>query len=279
STAPLTTIPPPTSNTTASTAPAPPTSTSNAPSSTAPPTPKSTIVTITVPPIRPPQSTAPTIVQSATGAPMQVPSIASLRTALPPGFPPIPFPTGAPAVPMPPMPRPMGLPTLRYVRVMCWILEMVSKTLGYCDEDMPPVAVPIIPVPVIPQPPMSTVPVNVPLPSTPATIPQPLNANIVPPLPTGGAPSQQQSDGAPPAKRARTEDDLESEADWLAKVSGSITINVQTPTNSSNPDWKLDGKNLSVSLDVAAPVSSLKSAIQDQTGLPGSKQKLTFDVC
>ncbi|VDO13175.1 unnamed protein product, partial [Brugia timori] len=84
-------------------------------------------------------------------------------------------------------------------------------------------------------------------------------------------------DGPPPAKKARTEDDLESEALWLTKVTGSITVTVQIPSTAPNPDWKLDGRRLSVSMDIAAPVSTLKSFVQDETGLPCSKQKLSYE--
>lgn len=39
------------------------------------------------------------------------------------------------------------------------------------------------------------------------------------------------------------------------QVSGSITVSVQLPTGAPNPDWKLDGSLLEVSMDVAAPVT------------------------
>lgn len=75
--------------------------------------------------------------------------------------------------------------------------------------------VPIIPVPVIPQPPIAV------RPSGPSPVAPP-----IPTVPTSTAPStdassvatQSAGDGPPPAKKARTEDELESEADWLMKV-------------------------------------------------------------
>ncbi|VDN55427.1 unnamed protein product [Dracunculus medinensis] len=165
----------------------------------------------------------------------------------PPGFPSIPFPSAAP-ISMTPIPQPVTVPTLP---------QAVN-----IPPIRPPIAVPIIPMPTMPQ---ATLP---PINGIPAAVPSAPCENIPPPP---------DSDGPPPIKKARTEDELESESDWLSKVSGSIDVGVQTPANSTNPEWKLDGSIINVSMDVAAPVSTLKSAVQDMTGLPCSKQKLVFE--
>ncbi|VDD86135.1 unnamed protein product [Enterobius vermicularis] len=173
-----------------------------------------------------------------------VPPVAAPRPPLPPGFPAVPFPPApatVPAVPVPPLPRPVGIRPIR-----------------------PPVSVPMIPVPVMPQPTVGLRPV------VPVAIPTP----AIPPTDTSAVVTPTEG---PPTKRARTEDELESEADWLTKVSGSITVSVQLPTGAPNPDWKLDGSLLEVSMDVAAPVSTLKSVVQEKTGLPTSKQKLIYE--
>lgn len=226
-------------------APAPPSAPTPAPApAPAAPVPAPTTAQPPRPPIVPP---APTPVQ-----PPRVPVLPmnALRPPLPPGFPAMPFPPAA-GVPMPPMPRPLGITPLRTS-----------------------LAVPLIPVPIIPQPPVGIrPPVAVPVPAPP----------IKPPAETPATPAAAASTATatasegPPAKRARTEEDLISEAEWLTQVSGSITVSVQTPSSTPNPDWKLDGTLLSVSMDVAAPVSTLKSVVQDMTGLPTSKQKLSFE--
>ncbi|VDN38327.1 unnamed protein product [Gongylonema pulchrum] len=184
----------------------------------------------------------------------------------------MPFP-GAP--PMPPMP-PIPMPAMR-----------------------PPMAVPIIPVPVIPpQPPIPPVrppavpvpPVSAAQPTVPTsaapTTPATTEASATPvPAAASAAAAAAADDGPPAAKKARTEDDLESEEAWLSKVTGSITVYVQIPGTSPNPEWKLDGRRLSVTMDIAAPASfqptfpigTLKNFVQDETGLPGSKQKLLYD--
>ncbi|EJW87361.1 hypothetical protein WUBG_01726 [Wuchereria bancrofti] len=137
----------------------------------------------------------------------------------------------------------------------------------------PPIGVPMIPVPVIPQTPLAVRPAGTPV-TAPIPPPATSTASATDTNPTTNAPV---GDGPPPAKKARTEDELESEALWLTKVTGSITVTVQIPSTAPNPDWKLDGRRLSVSMDIAAPVSTLKSFVQDETGLPCSKQKLSYE--
>ncbi len=67
---------------------------------------------------------------------------------------------------------------------------------------------------------------------------------LFPPHPASG-------DGGPPAKRARTEDDLEPEQVWLNKVKGVINVRVQTP---SSTEWTLDGSTVTIAIDVTETV-------------------------
>lgn len=72
----------------------------------------------------------------------------------------------------------------------------------------------MIPVPVMPQTPLAVRPTNT---SVAPPIPPPTtsSATAVDTNAAGNAPA---GDGPTPAKKARTEDELESEADWLTKV-------------------------------------------------------------
>lgn len=74
--------------------------------------------------------------------------------------------------------------------------------------------VPMIPVPVIPQAPLAIRPTGAPV---AASIPPP-TTSVAPVVDANAANNTAAADGPPPAKKARTEDDLESEADWLMKV-------------------------------------------------------------
>uniref|UniRef100_A0A1I7TGB9 Splicing factor 3A subunit 1 n=1 Tax=Caenorhabditis tropicalis TaxID=1561998 RepID=A0A1I7TGB9_9PELO len=96
------------------------------------------------------------------------------------------------------------------------------------------------------------------------------------PGPPGGMPNQgnvRQMDfgGGPPAKRARTEEDLEPESEWLKKVNGSIDVVVQLP---HAPENGMDGSLIQFTVQVTAPLGELKQQIQDRYGLPTGKQKL-----
>ena len=68
-----------------------------------------------------------------------------------------------------------------------------------------------------------------------------------PPMEFGGA-------GGPPAKRARTEEDLEPEEEWLKKVNGTIELIVQLP---QAPENGMDGSFVQFSVQVTAPVRIL----------------------
>ncbi|VDN01355.1 unnamed protein product [Thelazia callipaeda] len=270
------------------------------------PTPTTTAVAV-IPPVTVPTlslSTAATVTTTAT-----LTSTVAPKVTIPPVRPAIPLPQGVPAPisstqivrppvipqipirpPPPPPPPPPGFVFSRQSYEKQCAANIINcamsfPTMPFPGTPMPippiqmpimrpPIAVPIIPIPVIPQSPLAV--------RTPAT-------PVVPPIPLPPASSSLATDTttvtstaapdeAPPAKKSRTEDDLESEASWLEKVSGSITVIVQIPGTSPNPDWRLDGRRLNISIDVSAPVSTLKSIVQDETGLPCTKQKLAHEV-
>lgn len=72
----------------------------------------------------------------------------------------------------------------------------------------------MIPVPVLPQTPLAVRPTGT---SVTAPIPPPATSSA-PAIDTNATANAPVGDGPPPVKKARTEDELESEADWLTKV-------------------------------------------------------------
>ncbi|WKX97788.1 hypothetical protein Q1695_013455 [Nippostrongylus brasiliensis] len=78
----------------------------------------------------------------------------------------------------------------------------------------------------------------------------------------------------PPAKRQRNEDELEPEAEWLNKVSGTIDLRIQLPTNA---EFNMDGSIIGLQIDVKSTVGDLKQNLQDKLSMPTGKQKLIFD--
>ncbi|CDW55098.1 Splicing factor 3A subunit 1 [Trichuris trichiura] len=108
---------------------------------------------------------------------------------------------------------------------------------------------------------------------------QPVVTGMPPPTsrlqyPTGGF------DQEPSAKRQKTfEETLQPEDDWLKLYQdrGPIDVKVQLPIVPDKPEWKLNGNTLNIQLSLTDQVSVLKSKIQEATGMPASKQKLSYE--
>ena len=81
----------------------------------------------------------------------------------------------------------------------------------------------------------------------------------------------------PPSKRARGEDNLMPEADFLARNVSPVTFRVLVPTAGDKPEWKLNGQMLAVTLPLSDPISAMKAKIHEETGMPPGKQKLQME--
>jgi len=101
-----------------------------------------------------------------------------------------------------------------------------------------------------------------------------------PPPPPGFSPDVE----GPSAKRARGEQppppsaalpgNLIAEEKWLAKFPGVLPVRVAVPEDSTKPEWKLDGKIITVDIGLGETIAALKERIKDVVGLPANKQKL-----
>ena len=81
----------------------------------------------------------------------------------------------------------------------------------------------------------------------------------------------------PPSKRARGEDNLMPEADFLARNVSPVTFRILVPSASDKPEWKLNGQMLAVTLPLSDPISAMKAKIHEETGMPPGKQKLQME--
>lgn len=81
----------------------------------------------------------------------------------------------------------------------------------------------------------------------------------------------------PPSKKLRSEDNLLPESDFLALHSGPVSLQVQVPSGVDKPEWRLNGQIISLNLALGDSVTTLKSKIQEETGLPPAKQKISYD--
>lgn len=84
-------------------------------------------------------------------------------------------------------------------------------------------------------------------------------------------------DEEPPNKKIRSEDNLLPEADFLAMHNGPVSLQVQVPHNADKPEWRLNGQIISLNVSLTDAITSLKSKLQEETGLPPAKQKLSHD--
>merc|ERR1739844_657324 len=89
-----------------------------------------------------------------------------------------------------------------------------------------------------------------------------------------GPPMQQMEMDEPPNKKARGEDNLMPEADFLARNVSPVTFRVVVPNDPEKPDWELNGQMLTLTLPLSDPISVLKAKLQQETGMSPGKQKI-----
>lgn len=90
-------------------------------------------------------------------------------------------------------------------------------------------------------------------------------------------PQPMPTDDEPPNKKQRSEDNLLPESDFLAMHKGPVSLQVQAPNNVDKPEWRLNGQIISLTLSLSDSISTLKSKLQEETGLPPAKQKISYD--
>lgn len=122
-------------------------------------------------------------------------------------------------------------------------------------------------------------------------------APIAPAPPVMEQPIMIPQEDEPPNKKSRTEDNLIPEAQFITmhKVSwlafgltgwwhdsshsqSPVTIQVQVPNATDKSEWRLNGQTIPVVLDLTDTVSALKAKVQDETGMPPAKQKISYEV-
>lgn len=54
---------------------------------------------------------------------------------------------------------------------------------------------------------------------------------------------------------------------------------MQIPNIIEKSEWKLNGQTIAVSLALTDAVTALKGKIQEETGMPPAKQKISYEVC
>jgi len=88
---------------------------------------------------------------------------------------------------------------------------------------------------------------------------------------------QQQQDGPPQAKRARTEADLVPQDVFIQQNPGPVSFQVTCPNLPDKAEWNCHGQILNITLPPVDEVSVIKAKIHEATGMPAGKQKLQLD--
>lgn len=86
--------------------------------------------------------------------------------------------------------------------------------------------------------------------------------------------NMEESSSEPASKKAKTEESLIPEEDFLKSSPASVNITISCPSVSDKNDWNLNGQSLSVTFDIRDTIVSVKNKIQSMTSMPPSKQKL-----
>lgn len=81
----------------------------------------------------------------------------------------------------------------------------------------------------------------------------------------------------PPSKKQRSEDHLLPESNFLSMHKGPVSLQIQVPSGVDKPEWRLNGQMISLNLSLTDTISSLKLKLQEETGLPPAKQKISYD--
>lgn len=98
-----------------------------------------------------------------------------------------------------------------------------------------------------------------------------------PPMIPTSLPPPMLEDDQPPNKRARTEDNLIPEQEFLQRHNGFITVQVQIPNAADKGDWKLNGQLVSMTLALTDTIATMKAKLQEEIGMPPAKQKILYD--
>ena len=107
--------------------------------------------------------------------------------------------------------------------------------------------------------------------------PAPQMAFHPPPMAAMQPPPPDMSMDEPPNKKARGEDNLMPEADFLARNVSPVTFRVVVPNVQDKPEWKLNGQMLTVTLSLSDNIKVMKERIEQETAMPLGKQKLQMD--
>lgn len=85
----------------------------------------------------------------------------------------------------------------------------------------------------------------------------------------------------PPLKRAKTEESLVPEEEFMTRSGGPnaiVTFNLQVPNVPDKAEWNLNGQTITFSMQLCDTVSAIKQKLFEILTMPVAKQKLQYEV-
>ncbi|XP_015120125.1 splicing factor 3A subunit 1 [Diachasma alloeum] len=168
------------------------------------------------------------------------------------------------APPKPPVPKPIQVPQQPPPPTMTMHMGMPQAPMM---PPQPPMMM-MAPMPPIRPPPLMTPSMSPFMPAPPVMQP-PIPQQMGLKHPMESVPEEES-----PAKKAKSEDSLIPEAQFLARHKGPVQLSVVVPLMTDKPDWKLNGQTLSITLQPNDTVATLKASICEMIGMPPGKQKI-----
>ena len=93
-------------------------------------------------------------------------------------------------------------------------------------------------------------------------------------MPQGPPPAAVPQEEEPPTKKAKTEEALIPESQFLATNKSPASFNVSMPSVPDKPEMNLNGQLITFTMALTEPITTLKSKINEAIGLAPGKQKL-----
>jgi len=81
----------------------------------------------------------------------------------------------------------------------------------------------------------------------------------------------------PAYKKARTEENLIPEHEFLQNNPPNVSVKVQVPHSNEKAEWRLNGQVINLTLPYTDNFSVVKAKIHELTNMPPGKQKLQYE--
>lgn len=97
------------------------------------------------------------------------------------------------------------------------------------------------------------------------------------PLPVMQPQQMEINEELPVSKKPCPESKLITEEEFIASQNSPVNIHVKVPIVADKCEWNLKGQDLPLKVGLTDTILTVKQIIQEKTGMPPSKQKISFN--